>query len=150
MNNQTETDAQAEAAKAKKAFGAPMASATEDYDLLAQIPTLAVGTDIVAGDTIAGNFVALERLTSAKFTLSKERDEETGLPVSYRFILSRGGQQVGIWATGELKLLGRRLAVGTPISMKYMGKEVVNENAQHTFEFKTGKVPTTTMNYLKA
>lgn len=146
MAQQTAEQKQAEMRNVMGLFSAPLAEATETMDLLATIPTLGVGDELQAGMTIGGNFVELERLVSAKFTKSKEIDAVSRLPVSYRIVIERNNQKLAIWATAELKLLGKQLKAGQPIAITYKGKETINGQPQHTFEFKKGEVPASDLN----
>jgi hypothetical protein len=108
---------------------------TEIFNPLEKIPTVGVG-DLKPGQVLAGFFDSTERLMSAKFTYSQEKDTETGLPVQYRHVLINGKTKYGIWNCGELKLIFSKMVKGQYIELTYKGKGVVNGRDQHQFETK--------------
>lgn len=128
--------------EAMKGFlGSEQGRNTTEFDPIETINTISV-SDLDPGTVIAGTFVKTERLVSDKFKLSKEVDPQTGKRVQYRHVLSRGKgaseMLLGIWTTGELKLVFSRLTPGQYIEMKYIGKEEIgNGQSQHKFEYKT-------------
>lgn len=120
---------------------APRGADLEDYNPLESIPTLAVGKEIKAGQVINGYFEMTERIVSAKFKNSQERDPASGLPVQYRQIFRlTNGQKLAIWTTGELSLVCEKLQPGELISITYKGKGVNAQGRdQHFFEYKKMK-----------
>lgn len=128
-------------------LGAEKGRQTQKLDPIETINTISV-SDLQPGTVIAGTFVKTERLVSDKFKLSKEVDPTTGKKVQYRHVLSRGQGEsevlLGIWTTGELKLVFSKLTAGDYIEMKYIGKEDIGGGqTQHKFEYSHAAAPVT-------
>lgn len=126
----------------KAASQAPKGVELEKFDPLENIPTLTVGDDgdIKTGMTLTGRFVETSRISSPKFTMAREKDEN-GVPVQYLHVLEAAdGTRFGIWSTGELKAAFNKLQVGELISIKYNGKaQNAKGQPQHMFEYSRPK-----------
>jgi len=132
----------------KSASQKPSGVQLEKFDPLENIPTLTVGDDgdITTGMVLTGRFVSSDRISSPKFNMSKERDEN-GVTVQYLHVLEAlDGSRFGIWSTGELKAAFAKLQAGELISIKYNGK---GKNAkgqdQHMFEYSRPKAAAPTV-----
>lgn len=112
-----------------------------DFNPLEQFPCLAVGEEITPGTVINGIYEGTERIASHKFK-SAERDPATGKPIQLLHKMRlNDGQVIGIWSTGELKMVFEKLSAGDFISLKYINKGVNSAgNSQHFFEYKRGEV----------
>jgi hypothetical protein len=128
------------AAEVLAAVGKPLPGMkAQDYDPMESIPTLSVGegNDILPGQLLVGTFVETDRLVSAKFKNSQEKDVETGLPVQYRHVLINGDTKFAIWNCGELKQIFKKIAKGTYVELTYIGKgENFKGQQQHNFKVK--------------
>ena len=131
------------AALLREAGQMPSGTAMEDFNPLEQIPTLAIGKDIVTGQKIVGRFVETQRLTSAKFIHSQETDPTTGLKVQYLHVFELlNKKRIGIWSTGELYAVCEKLAAGELIAITYKGKGTnAKGQAQHFFEYQREAAP---------
>lgn len=122
----------------KAAAQTPAGVQLETFDPLENIPTLSVGDDgdIKKGQVVTGYFQGTERISSHKFTMSNERDEN-GTPVQLLHVLQAvNGTRFGIWSTGELRAAFGKMSVGELISIKYNGKAKNQKGQdQHMFEY---------------
>lgn len=136
------------AADVLAAVGRPVAGMKAlDYDPMESIPTLSVGDegDIITDQLIAGIFLETERLSSPKFTHSKEVDEN-GVKVQYRHVLLNGKTKFAIWNCGELKQIFSKIVKGTYVELTYLGKGTNSKGQQqHNFRVKI-QAPTAVAN----
>jgi hypothetical protein len=125
------------AALLKKAGQAPAGVRMEEFNPLENIPTASVGEEIQPGMTITGYFKETQRIASNKFKFATEKDER-GVPVQLLHVFRLvSGDMLGIWNSGELKLLCSRLAPDELVSLTYKGKGINgNGQQQHFFEYK--------------
>jgi len=127
----------------KDAGTVPAGVVLEKWNPMENVPTAAIGKDILPGMVIAGYFEGTQRAVSAKFQNSQERDAETGLPVQYLhvFRLAKTGKKLGIWSTGELKQICEKLSLNELVRITYDGKrENAQGRQQHFFNYEKVKV----------
>ena len=123
-----------------KAGTAPAGVKMEDFNPLENIPTASVGEEITAGMVITGYFVETQRIASHKFKFATEKNDQ-GVPVQLLHVFRLvSGDMLGIWNSGELKLLCSRLTPNELISLTYKGKGIKYEG-EHILRKagKTGK-----------
>lgn len=125
------------------AAAAPIAGVEmREFNPLENIPSLSVGSDIKEGMTISGVYLGTERIISHKFK-SSTRDQLTGKPVQLLHKLRiSDGSTVGIWSTGELRVVFERVKVNTVVALTYNGKgKNAKGDDQHFFEYQIGELP---------
>lgn len=130
------------AAILKNAGALPQGAVFEEFDPLENIPTVAVGDDWKEGVTITGYFEGTQTIASPKFKHAKDRNAN-GVPVNYLhvFRVAATNQKLGIWTTGELRLVCEKLNIGELVSITYKGKGTnTSGSAQHFFTYKKGRI----------
>lgn len=123
----------------KKASTLPPGVTAEEYNPMENIPTVSVGDEFVAGQTICGWYEETQVIASPKFVYSKTRNPD-GVPTQLRHVVRTGsptGDRLAIWSTGELKNTFDKLQPGSFIAITYKGKGLNSKGQnQHFFEFK--------------
>ena len=111
-----------------------------DFDPMETFPCFVPGKNFEPGMTLKGLFQYNKKATSKKNT-NWQIDPETGLPTRILHVFVDGaGREYGIWSVGGLTGMMDRMAPGSYLEIKYMGKAATSlkpgQSPPHTFEFK--------------
>ena len=119
----------------------PSGATMVEFNPMETIPTLAIGEDIVEGQSINARYVRTDVRASVKFVHSKTRNAD-GVPTQLLHIFrSTSGNLFGIWSTGELKNVCEKLQPEELVSLTYKGKgQNAKGQQQHFFDYKRQQV----------